>query len=40
MKGDGKPKSKGARYRLDMTVPDGTETYGDRIKAGKLPGGE
>jgi len=24
----------------DQKVPDGTETFGDRIKAGKLPGGE
>ncbi len=24
----------------DEKVPDGTETFGDRIKAGKLPGGE
>jgi len=24
----------------DEKVPDGTETFGDRIKAGKLPGGD
>ncbi len=24
----------------DKKVPDGTETYGDRIKAGKLPAGD
>ncbi len=42
-KDDAKNKEK-IKKALDTVynekVPDGTETFGDRIKAGKLPGGE